>query len=112
MRRRNCDGVGINRRRFLGAAAGLPLGAGAGAAERSRPEPGAPTTQAVRNAVELGNRFVLWQGPCGGPDPVKCPYRTPGFFNAYHLHGCGPVVRALYRLYDATGTADYKAAAD
>src|SRR5262249_62431617 len=91
MGQRNSNRVELDRRRFLGGAAALPLGAAAGAAERPRTEPGAPTREAIRNAIELGNRFVLWQSPCGAPDPVKCPYRTPGFFNAYHLHGCGPM---------------------
>jgi hypothetical protein len=29
-------------------------------------------------------------------------------FNAYHLHPCGPVVRALARLYRHTGVEEYK----
>jgi hypothetical protein len=66
----------------------------------------------LSNAIFLGDTFVDWQAPYGGPDPGKCPYRTPGKFDAYHMHGCGPMARALYRLFRATGNAAYKAAAD
>jgi type I restriction enzyme M protein len=33
-------------------------------------------------------------------------------FDAYHMHGCGPMARALYRLYEVTRDAKYKVAAD
>ncbi len=66
----------------------------------------------LANAIEFGNRFVSWQAPYGGPDPARCPYRTGGKFGATHLHTTAPVTRALYRLYEATGTGAYKAAAD
>jgi hypothetical protein len=64
------------------------------------------------NAIFLGDKFVDWQASYGGPDPAKCPYRTPGKFDAFHMHGCGPMARALYRLYGATKDEKYKAAAD
>ena len=69
-------------------------------------------TQPLRNAQEFGDRFVLWQSPYGSSDPEKCPYRTPGPWNAYHLHLNGPVARALYRLYQRTGIRRYKESAD
>jgi hypothetical protein len=95
--------MGITRRGFLQIAAAL----GSSSAVRADGQ-----RQSLRNAVEIGNRLVVWQGPYGGPDPVKCPYRTPGKFSAYSLHGVGPSCRALYRLFDATGVPDYKVAAD
>lgn len=64
------------------------------------------------NAIFLGDKFVDWQAPYGGPDPAKCPYRTPVAFDAYHMHGCGPMTRSLYRLFEATGNDKYKTAAD
>jgi hypothetical protein len=72
----------------------------------------AKITPAVRNAIELGNRLVSWQSPYGAPDPVKCPYRTPGPFGPTQLHTTGPATRALYRLFDAVGIPEYKSAAD
>src|SRR5262245_57796397 len=66
----------------------------------------------LENAKFLGDQFVGWQAPYGGPDPAKCPYRTPGKFDAFHMHGCGPMSRALYRLFEATGNENYKTAAD
>jgi hypothetical protein len=71
----------------------------------------AASPQNVRNAVEFGNRFVLWQSAYGGADPVKCPYRTPGE-TATQIQGLGPPTRALYKLYQATGAGLYKEAAD
>src|SRR5689334_13482754 len=66
----------------------------------------------LENAQFLGDKFVGWQAAYGGPDPAKCPYRTPGKFDAFHMHGCGPMSRALYRLFEATGNENYKTAAD
>ena len=66
----------------------------------------------IRNAIYLGDWFVSWQSPYGGPDLIRCPYRTEGPFGPTQLHGTGPMTRALYRLYDRTKIADYKAAAD
>jgi hypothetical protein len=71
-----------------------------------------PSSSPQANAIFLGDKFVDWQASYGGPDPEKCPYRTPGKFDAYHMHGCGPMARALYRLYGATKDERYKAAAD
>lgn len=62
--------------------------------------------------MALADAFVVWQSPYGSADPVKCPYRTPGPFNAYHLHPNAPAARALYRIYRCTGEMRYKAAAD
>ena len=93
----------------IASSSSLPSG------ERIRgnlPLPAAADKLSLRNAVDLGNRLVLWQSPYGGPDPVKCPYRSPHPFTAYMLHGVGPSCRALYRLYGATGVSDYKVAAD
>ena len=56
----------------------------------------------LKNAIFLGDKFVSWQAPYGGPDLKKCPYRTPGKIDSFHLHGCGPMARALSRLYRAT----------
>lgn len=101
-----------NRRRFLRAAA---LGQGVWSLTtrlHAAPTETSSEEQALRNAAALGDRFLVWQSPYGGPDPVKCPYRTPGLFNAYHLHPCGPAARALYRLARHTGVNDYKRAAD
>src|SRR6185436_8599097 len=71
-----------------------------------------PASSPLTNAILLGDKFVHWQAPYGGPDPEKCPYRTPGKFDAFHMHGCGPMARALYRLYRATKDEKYKVAAD
>ena len=98
-----------DRRRFLAA------GAGATSCVLSKGTPAAEDAQApspLKNAIFLGDKFVRWQAPYGGPDPKKCPYRTPGKFDAYHMHGCGPMARALYRLSRATNKEKYKAAAD
>ena len=89
----------MNRRFFLQAGL-LPA-----LAETARP-------QAVRNAIYLGNWFTSWQSSCGGPDRLKCPYRSRGRFGPTHLHSTGPMTRALYRLFDHTGIPEFKAAAD
>jgi hypothetical protein len=103
----------VGRRDLLRLAALLPAVTIAGAQTRAaHGEPGSPTKASLRNAILLGDRFVLWQSSYGSTDLVKCPYRTPGQFNAYNLHPCGPATRALYRLYRYTGVEDYKAAAD
>lgn len=73
---------------------------------------GRNVSQPLRNALKFGNLFALWQSPYGSSDPVKCPYRTPGSWNAYHLHLNGPAARALYRLYARTGVRGYKETAD
>lgn len=111
--------IPFNRRSFLKAAglasgtALVPLHRAAAAPARTGVQAGDVTQKPwLRGAVALGNRFVLWQSASGAPDRVKCPYRSGGKFTAYHLHGVGPAVRALYRLYDETGIDDYKHAAD
>lgn len=109
----------LSRRGFLkatGVASGAALAdmgiaSAAPLRQASLPDDGAQSPW-LPGAVALGNRFVLWQSPSGAPDPVKCPYRSGGKFTASHLHGAGPAVRALYRLYDETGLDDYKHAAD
>jgi hypothetical protein len=102
-------GKSWDRRKFVTAVAG------AAACAITNGKLKAEDTQAsspLKNAVFLGDKFVSWQAPYGGPDPKKCPYRTPGKFDAFHMHGCGPMSRALYRLYRATQNEKYKAAAD
>jgi hypothetical protein len=71
--------------------------------------------QALRNAIDFGDQFVLWQSPYGSTDPVKCPYRShwiADYFEPYNLHCNTPAARALYQLYECTGVEDYKVAAD
>lgn len=103
----------LNRRRFsqcVSASAALfGLGSSRVHAKRARPAKG---TAALDNAIWLGNRLVQWQAPWGGPDPEKCPYRSPDKFTAFHLHGLAPSVKALYRLHQATGESSYRDAAD
>ena len=98
----------MHRRGFLGRAL-LPGAVTALASNRSNGS--GPIPQSLRNAVEFGNRFVLWQSPYGSVDPVVCSYRSPGR-DATGIQAIGPPVRALYRLFQATGEAQYKAAAD
>src|SRR5262245_29216866 len=99
------------RRDFLAAAAGVAtIGTLSPTGSLSAGEK--PSFSPQSNAIFLGDKFVDWQASYGGPDPAKCPYRTPGKFDAYHMHGCGPMARALYRLYGATKDEKYKAAAD
>jgi hypothetical protein len=100
-----------DRRRFLGTVAGVTTitCALSGSKESAA---GERISAPLQNAVFIGDKFVDWQAPYGGPDPEKCPYRTPGKFDAFHMHGCGPMSRALYRLYGATNDEKYKVAAD
>lgn len=92
----------MRRREFISRAALLQA---AGMAKARSMSP------ALRNAVEFGNRFVLWQSPYGSIDPVVSPYRSADRYST-GIQGIGPPVRALYRLYQATGERVYKAAAD
>lgn len=96
------------RRNFL--ALGSSLSVAALLKSQGLPEP-ASTSGALRNAIDFGNRFVLWQSTYGSVDPVVCPYRTPGRMST-GIQGIGPGVRALYKLYQATNEPMYKAAAD
>jgi hypothetical protein len=99
----------MKRRQFLATVAGATsfvLSGEKGSADDAR------HSSPLRNAIFLGDKFVNWQAPYGGPDPEKCPYRTPGKFDAFHMHGCGPMTRALYRLFQATNDEKYKRAAD
>ncbi|HKB39645.1 MAG TPA: hypothetical protein VKD72_24620 [Gemmataceae bacterium] len=98
-----------DRRKFLATVGGATSYV---RANRKLTAAEAQASTPLKNATFLGDKFVSWQAPYGGPDPKKCPYRTPGKFDAYHLHGCGPMARALYRLYRATNNDKYKAAAD
>src|SRR5262245_32603060 len=100
-----------DRRRFLANVAGTSavscaLSGGTLLADATQP------SATLNSAIFLGEKFVRWQTPYGAPDPEKCPYRTPGKFDAFHMHGSGPMTRALYRLYDVTKNEKYKAAAD
>jgi hypothetical protein len=99
----------MQRRHFLKTAA--IISGAASHLRAQRPSTPGNMSQALRNAIEFGNRFVLWQSPYGSVDPVICPYRSPGRAST-GIQGIGPPVRALYRLYQATGEATYKAAAD
>jgi hypothetical protein len=111
----------VNRRGFLQAAGLLSAASLTRASGLAAALPG-PTggsdrdaiPQALRNAVVLGDRFVLWQSPYGSTDLVMCPYRTQtaGFFESYNTHPLAPAARALYGLYEFTGVEDYKVAAD
>src|ERR1035437_5502812 len=74
-------------------------------------EESSSTSQALQNAVEFGNRFVLCQSPYGSVDPIVCPYRSPGRLST-GIQGLGPGVRALYKLYQVTNELAYKKAAD
>src|SRR5215510_16560331 len=102
-------GQSWDRRRFVATVAGATSGV---LSNGKLTAEDAHAASPLKNAIFLGDKFVRWQAPYGGPDPKKCPYRTPGKFDAYHLHGCGPMARALYRLYRATNNDKYKAAAD
>ena len=97
------------RRDFLSTVAGAAV-IGSQSSRVSANEK--PVASPLENAKFLGDKFVGWQAPYGGPEPVKCPYRSPGKFDAFHMHGCGPMSRALYRLFQATGNESYKTAAD
>jgi hypothetical protein len=102
-----------NRRLFLQAASLSSILSFARADDETARNRGSRgRSQALRNAALLGNWLVQWQSPYGSTDSEKCPYRTPGYFDAFHLHPSGPAGRALYKLRDATGTTDYKNAAD
>jgi hypothetical protein len=104
------------RRKFLRDA--LRGAAGGAAAVLSASGQTSPTgsresnSRAVQNAIHFGNQFVSWQSPYGGPDPARCPYRSRGRFSPTQLHSTGPMTRALYHLFDRTGIAEFKAAAD
>jgi len=99
-----------NRRRFLAGVSSAAAAWTVSQPIRARGE--IPSETPLKNAIHLGEKFVEWQAPYGGPDPEKCPYRTAVAFDAYHMHGCGPMARALYRLYEVTSDAKYKVAAD
>ncbi len=96
---------------FSGAATALAhSGIAALVAESSSAD---PNSQAIQNAMRMGDRFVAWQSPYGATDPVKCPYRSPkGTATIAVVQGIGPQVRALYQLHKATGAPIYKEAAD
>lgn len=105
------QGKSCDRRRFLAAVAGTTATSCILSSQKLLAEDTQPGST-LKNAIFLGDKFVSWQSSYGGPDPKKCPYRTPGKFDAFHMHGCGPMTRALYRLYRATKNEAYKAAAD
>lgn len=99
------------RREFLKTGVALSAWQTLVAAQTSKAKQ-VPGQAALAHARHLGDQFVAWQAPYGGPDPTKCPYRTRVAFDAYHMHGCGPMTRALYRLFEATDDERYKVAAD
>jgi hypothetical protein len=64
-------------------------------------------------ACSIGDRFVAWQAPSGRPDPRRCPLVTRADqFAAVNSIGAAAMAGALYRLYERTGAAAYKTAAD
>jgi hypothetical protein len=119
----------MRRRRFLQAVCSVMGGPAVGfgtavtpnhrrphnpgvAASPSKFEKPSSASRALQNAISFGDLFVIWQSPFGGPDPVKCPYRTPGLSGATQLHSVAPLTRALYKLYDVTHLETYKESAD
>jgi hypothetical protein len=106
---RTLPNIDWTRRRLLASAA---LAGAAAAVARPARGADAVAPEPLANATWLGEKLVAWQGPCGGPDPVKCPYRSKKKFNPGMLQGVGPSVRALCRLAEATGDERYGVAAD
>jgi len=107
----------ITRRAAIRTAALLAVPAAANSARSGSGQidvPGARSGEFLKpwlqNALEFGNRFTAWQSPYGGPDPIRCSYRTRGRFGPTQLHTTGPLTRALYRLYDETKLENFKAA--
>ncbi len=66
--------------------------------------------QIATNSRFLGDKLVAWQSPYGGPDVKRSPYRSAG--TGAIIQGVGPQVRAMYRLFEESGDAKYKNAAD
>lgn len=60
----------------------------------------------------LANAMVDWQTTYGRPDPARCPFVTPSPAISTHLHSPTFLAFALYRAFELTGEAAYKAAAD
>src|SRR5687767_10575258 len=79
----------LNRRTFLAGVAGTTATTAGGLFSGGKPGAAAESQifSTLKNAIYLGDKFVSWQSPYGGPDPKKCPYRTPGKFDAFHMHG-------------------------
>jgi hypothetical protein len=110
----------VGRRAFLRTAGLLPAAAMTVANAQAKGTPNQQRlsgregdSQALRNAVDFGDQFVLWQSPYGSADPVKCPYRPPtDSYQGGLLQSIEPAARALYRLYECTNVEDYKVAAD
>jgi len=108
--------MALLRREFLktAAATGVIASAATKLAAAQAAETGSKSTpDALANAKMLGARMVKWQSPYGSTDLEKCPHRSPvGSSTIGVVQGIGPQVRALYRLYQATGNEQYKTAAD
>jgi hypothetical protein len=67
----------------------------------------------LSHARSIGDRFVAWQAPSGRPDPSRCPLVTrEARFVEPNSHSPAPLARALYALFERTGEAAYKLAAD
>jgi len=60
----------------------------------------------------LAGRFAAWQTPFGRPDPERCPFVTLGKCISTQFHSPAFMATALYRAFEVTGDAAYKAAAD
>ena len=110
----------IARRSFLAVTAtvgtalcGRPLlGSESRASDKPTSDELASDSKPARQAAAIGRKFIEWQSSVGGPDPKACPYRSQRPFDPGLLHGVAPAVKALYRLFDATGEKDFEVAAD
>src|SRR5262245_61108698 len=60
----------------------------------------------------IADKFVEWQTPYGRPDPVRCPFVTQGKCISTKFHSPTFMAIGLYRAFEDTGEAAYKAAAD
>src|ERR1041385_5898371 len=60
----------------------------------------------------IADRFVEWQTPYGRPDPDRCPFVTQGKCISTKFHSPTFMAIGLYRAFEDTGEAAYKAAAD
>ena len=60
----------------------------------------------------IAERFVEWQTPYGRVDPERCPFVTQGKCVSTKFHSPTFMAIGLYRAFEDTGDAPYKAAAD
>jgi hypothetical protein len=110
--------MSVRRRRFLqgaaalSGAAALPTAFAAANGDGSALDAASAdaSTAWLQHARMIGDWFIEWQAPYGGPHPERAKYRSA--WTGTIVQGVGPQVRALYRLYEATGDEKYKTAAD